>query len=159
MLQGDSPSSGEAIEPCPVVGSEGEEDMNKPKARTEKAKAIKAFNQYIRERDGYQCFICGAPGDRYSTDAGHLITSAREATRFDELNTHCSCKGCNIKHELDYEPYRRAFVEKYGEAVYDELYQHSFEYVGRRAQDYIEIRQHYERKLAALRADKREKDE
>ena len=126
-------------------------DMTKLKSSTEKAKAIKAFNQYIRERDGYRCFICGAPGDRYSTDAGHLITAAREATRFDELNTHCSCKGCNIKHEFDYEPYRRAFVEEYGEAVYDELYQRSFEYVGRRAQDYIDLRKLYVEKLRLIR--------
>ena len=130
--------------------------MTKPKASTEKRKAIKAFNAYIRERDDYRCFICGVQGDKYSTDAGHLITAAREATRFDELNTHCSCKGCNIKHEHDYEPYRRAFVEKYGEAVYDQLYQRSLEYVGRRAQDYIEIRKTYEAKLRELVAKCRE---
>lgn len=127
--------------------------MSKPTVKTAKKAAIKAFNQYIRERDNFTCFICGKVGDRYSMDAGHLITAAREATRFDELNTNCSCKGCNIKHEHDYEPYRKKFVDKYGEAVYNAMYARSFKYVGRRVYDYIELRKEYEDKLKSIIAE------
>ena len=118
--------------------------------KAEKRKAINAFNQYIRARDNYTCFTCGKVGDRYTTDAGHLITGEREATRFDEMNVHCQCKGCNIKHEHDYEIYRRKFVDTYGEEVYNEMYARSFEYVGRKAHDYIAIRQEYEAKLKRI---------
>jgi rubredoxin len=127
--------------------------MNKPKASVEKKKALKAMSDYIRERDGWTCFTCGKGGDKYSMDAGHLITSTRAATLFDELNVHCQCKGCNIKHEHDYETYRKKFVDVYGEEVYDDLYEGSFAYVGRRAADYALIREMFEDKLRKLKGE------
>jgi hypothetical protein len=53
-------------------------------------------------------------------------------------------------HEVDSEPYRRRFIEDYGQAAYDMLYSKSKETVKRTAQDYIEIRKMYERLLATM---------
>jgi hypothetical protein len=135
-----------------VVGGFGEEreDMKKPKASTEKKKANKAFSDYIRARDKWTCYTCGRSVTPQTGDAGHLISRYWAATLYDETNVHCQCKKCNMLHEVDSEPYRRRFIEDYGQAAYDMLYSKSKETVKRTAQDYIEIRKMYERLLATM---------
>ena len=125
--------------------------MTKPKASTEKKKALKAFSDYIRERDNWTCYTCGKKGDRYTMDAGHLISRYWAGTLFDEMNVHAQCKGCNILHENDPEIYRREWIDEYGQAAFDVLYSKSKETVKRTAQDYIEIRKEYEAKLRHIR--------
>ena len=127
--------------------------MTKPKASTEKKKALKAFSDYIRERDGWTCYTCGKRGDAHTMDAGHLISRYWAGTLFDEDNTHCQCKGCNILHENDPEIYRMTFIANYGEDAYWRLYRKSKETVKRTAQDYIELRQKYEAKLRLIKGE------
>lgn len=89
-----------------------------------KKKIWNEFSLFIRRRDKFKCFTCGYIG--YEKDgvmqAGHLLTCDAESTRFDELNVHCQCVGCNFLNEQDFEIYRRCFVKVYGEIIYDKLY-------------------------------------
>lgn len=98
--------------------------------KSDRQKAIeyadKYFSQYIRIRDHFVCITCGVKGS-YRTSPpflqnGHLISKYFFTTRYDERNCNCQCNKCNIKHEIDYEIYKRAFIDKYGEEVYDEIY-------------------------------------
>jgi rubredoxin len=125
--------------------------MRKPKTSTEKRKANKAFSDYIRERDHWTCYTCGRHVTPQTGDAGHLFSRYWAGTLYNEINVHCQCKRCNMLHEVDSEPYRKKFIEDYGQDTYDDLYRQSKDTVKRTVADYIEIRQGYERKLAALR--------
>ncbi len=125
--------------------------MTKPKASTEKKKALKAFSDYIRERDRWTCYTCGKRGDAHTMDAGHLISRYWAGTLFDEDNVHCQCKGCNILHEQDPEPFKRMFLVDHSESEYWVLYAKSKQVVKRTAQDYIDLRQLYEAKLRHIR--------
>lgn len=95
--------------------------MSKEKARA-KAKAWKIFSLYIRCRDQFVCFTCDRPGDRYTTDAGHMVGRYWKATLFDETNVNCQCRACNTAHESNPAPYRIAFIAKWGKHKYNELY-------------------------------------
>jgi hypothetical protein len=80
-------------------------------------KADDAFSLYIRERDGYVCFTCGLKGQP-KDGVMQCRTPDFPAVllyQVDELNAHCQCRGCNYRHEYDYEVYRAAFVHRYGE--------------------------------------------
>jgi hypothetical protein len=37
-------------------------------------------------------------------------------------NCHTQCTSDNYRHEYDWEPYRRWFVDNYGQEEYDDLY-------------------------------------
>jgi len=118
--------------------------------KTAKANALRALSNYIRERDGWVCFTCGKGGDKHTMDCGHLISRYWSATLFDEKNCNCQCKGCNIAHENDYEIYKKAWVDKYGERAYDELYAKSKTVVRRTQSDYLDLEKYFKRKLEEL---------
>ena len=123
----------------------------KPQTRIEKKKANKAFSDYIRNRDGWRCYTCGRSVDKYTADAGHLFSRYWAATLYDEDNTHCQCKKCNILHEVDSEPYKQKFIAEYGEDFYWELYRKSKELTKRTVYDYIDLRKEFEGKLETIR--------
>lgn len=93
--------------------------MKKPNRKTVVKKLDKIFSQYIRARDNNTCIICGT---KKRPTNGHLFSRTSYSTRWDELNCHCSCWGCNYKHEYDFYPYQTWFVNKYGQEAYDELH-------------------------------------
>jgi len=82
----------------------------------------KTFSEYIRERDDYVCITCGATRDNKVIQCGHLFSATKNSTRWDEKNAHAQCRGCNFKHEHDFERYRRRWVAQHGESEYDLLY-------------------------------------
>ncbi len=116
-------------------------------------RADEAFSIYIRERDGYVCFTCGLKGHPRDgvMQCGHLITRRSYSTRWDELNAHCQCRGCNFRHEYDYEIYRAAFVHRYGEERYQELYLKSKQIVKISNSELEDIAKYYRRKLEELK--------
>jgi hypothetical protein len=77
------------------------------------------FSKVVREREK-ACVTCGS---RERLTCGHLFSRQNYSTRWDLDNGHTQCWGCNYKHEFEWEPYRRWFVETYGQEEYDDLYQ------------------------------------
>ncbi len=72
----------------------------KPRNKVQ-AEAQAAFNAFIRLRDEkLPCISCGetSPPERFggAWDCGHYLTvGAHPELRFEELNAHRQCKGCN----------------------------------------------------------------
>ena len=66
-----------------------------------KTKIDKVFHEYVRRRDadndsGYcKCISCNKPIHFTESDAGHFISRAKMATRYDEQNVHAQCRKCN----------------------------------------------------------------
>jgi len=75
-------------------------------------KIDKAFNEYIRLRDG-ACVICGSTE---SLQCSHYWgKKARPAVRWDELNAHAMCAKCHYKHHLGHEAeYADFMYNQYG---------------------------------------------
>jgi hypothetical protein len=95
--------------------------MKKQTRKSIVKKLDKIFSEYIRLRDNNTCFICGKQDPSIMTN-GHLFSRIAYSTRWSEINCHCQCHGCNFLHESDFEPYRKKFVDKYGQEKYDNLY-------------------------------------
>ena len=95
----------------------------KPKRRktTERKRLIKRLDDVTREivlRRGSSCVTCGSST---RLQCGHLITRARYGTRWDLMNCHIQCAGCNLRHEYQPEIYTRWFLNTYGEQEYQNL--------------------------------------
>ena len=78
-----------------------------------------AFSRYIKARDGNRCVQCG---ERERVTCGHLYTRAAYATRWNPDNAAAQCIGCNLRHEHDFIPFYRYFIDKYGQEKVDDLY-------------------------------------
>jgi 5-methylcytosine-specific restriction endonuclease McrA len=95
-----------------------------PKRRktTERKKLIKQLDQVVREivfqDDPHYCVTCGKTSN---LQLGHLITRSRYGTRWDLMNCHIQCSGCNYRHEFQPEIYTRYFLNRYGEQEYNNL--------------------------------------
>lgn len=83
------------------------------------SKLDKIFSEYIRNRDG----ICVQCGSINNLTCGHLFSRINYSTRWDEENCWCQCCGCNLRHEHEFEPFRRFVEGKIGRDKYDLLYQ------------------------------------
>ena len=90
-----------------------------------KRQADKWFSEFIRLRDSDErgmvtCVTCSHRNHWRQLQNGHWITRGHEATRYDERNCNCQCRGCNynggqhLKHAT-------AIQRKYGGAVKAEL--------------------------------------
>ena len=88
---------------------------------TERKKLVKKldkiFSEYIRARDK-RCVICGTTKN---LQAGHLITRAVYATRWDENNVFAQCRSCNYTHEYRPEIFTSWYIEKFGVEKYVDL--------------------------------------
>lgn len=74
----------------------------------------RAFNDYIRARDGDICISCGST-TAVSYHAGHYrTTAAASQLRFDEDNVHSQCPSCNTHHSGNIGPYRINLITKIG---------------------------------------------
>ena len=83
----------------------------------QKAKAQKAFNAYIRERDKDEgCISCDKTKDwQGQWHAGHYKTvGARPDLRFDERNVHKQCSVCNNYLSGNLANYRKRLIQKIG---------------------------------------------
>ncbi len=83
----------------------------------------KLFSLFIRNRDGYKCVTCGRIGSGGGMHAGHFITGATCSAQlyFDEKNVHAQCYHCNINLSGNWVMYEKFMLQKYGEAVVNEL--------------------------------------
>ena len=74
----------------------------------------RAFNDYIRARDGNICISCGST-TAVSYHAGHYrTTAAASQLRFNEDNVHSQCHACNVHHSGNIGPYRINLITKIG---------------------------------------------
>ena len=98
--------------------------MKKVKSITKLKKELwKLFSLFIRERDNYICFTCGRKGSGGGMHAGHFITGATCSAKlyFDEKNVHAQCYNCNINLSGNWVVYEKCMIQKYGEAIVNEL--------------------------------------
>lgn len=58
----------------------------------------KVFALYIKQRDNYTCFTCGAVVEGHNAHAGHFIPKSAGglALYFHEDNVHAQCAKCNL---------------------------------------------------------------
>jgi hypothetical protein len=69
-----------------------------------KKKADGSFSRYIRYRDGKkingeylsECITCGVWKPVKLMQAGHFVSRSCNLLRYDELNVHAQCVGCNM---------------------------------------------------------------
>lgn len=126
--------------------------MKKPKSERKKLvdKLDRVFSEYIRKRDGYRCIVCGATRESTVIQCGHLFSRVSHSARFDELNASAQCMGCNLRHEFDFEPYRRAWLAKHSQDEYDSLYARWSQSTKFTNSDLQYLIIHYQDKLEAL---------
>ena len=79
-----------------------------------KTKAEDAFHAWIRKRDNYICFTCGAKGN----EAGHFRHGKLD---FDEMNLNCQCTRCNRFLHGNLGIYAIRLTKKYGQQKVDDL--------------------------------------
>lgn len=79
-----------------------------------KARAIRVFNKWIRERDKEEpCICCGKFG---ALQAGHFYSAGKyNHMRFNPDNVHGQLKGCNYFKSGNLLEYRKRLIEKIGE--------------------------------------------
>lgn len=108
------------------------------------------FRLYVCNRDGWQCFTCWRNRENSPKtvfQAGHLFGRGKTAIKYNELNVHCQCKGCNFRHSSDPDIYREKFKAKFGQAAYDGLYRIRDAKCKRSKGDIIEMTEYYKRKV------------
>lgn len=77
----------------------------------------RVFSLFIRERDG-ECVTCHKKRD---LTCSHLFSRVAHSTRWDEVNCHCQCRGCNMYHEHNPHIFTNWFIHKFGVDKYDWL--------------------------------------
>lgn len=89
---------------------------------TERKKLVnkldKLFSLWIRKRDG-KCVQCGST---QNLTCGHLFSRVNYSTRWDEENCACQCMGCNLRHEMEFEPFRRVMEASLGHDKYESVW-------------------------------------
>jgi hypothetical protein len=127
------------------------------KERTRSQKSLKkeldaVFSQYIRLKDAVDgiatCVTCGVKKPWKEMQAGHYISRKHLSTRWDEVNVHCQCVGCNIFKKGAMDEYARFMIKKYGQGVLDDLAEKKNTIV--KGMDYERLIEDYRRELCLV---------
>lgn len=99
------------------------DQTNKKKGtvKSERKRLIKRLDDLVREivcKD-HTCCCCNKWSE--VIQPGHYITRKVYAIRWNLLNVHSQCQGCNLRHNYDPSPYTRYLLNTYGKQVIDEL--------------------------------------
>jgi len=72
------------------------------------------------------CFTCGIKGRNHykNMHLSHYIPRGNMFLRFSENNSTCSCASCNLLHNDNTEPYKKAIIEHKGKGVLEYLEEH-----------------------------------
>jgi hypothetical protein len=86
----------------------------------------KWFSLYIRLRDCEHggmsyCRSCGTPKHFRELQAGHYISRAKQATKYDEQNVHSQCVRCNMHLNGNQSGMWNHIVKTFGEKMPNEL--------------------------------------
>lgn len=84
-----------------------------------KKKADLAVSMYVRKsaetKLGVECYTCGKYFPVKNIQCGHFIPRSFNTTRFNLMNLHPQCVGCNVFKKGDLITYREHLVRDYGE--------------------------------------------
>jgi hypothetical protein len=81
-----------------------------------------AQSRMVRLRDK-KCVTCSSTDN---PQQGHLISARFTATRYDWVNVHQQCGGCNKSHCYSERRYTQWFLNRYGQDAYDSLVERSY---------------------------------
>jgi 5-methylcytosine-specific restriction endonuclease McrA len=81
----------------------------------------KVFSEYIRRRDNGICFTCGLKKHWKQMQNGHYVSRAHRSLRWDEINCHCQCVGCNVFRNGNMTSYAVRLEKKYGIGILQKL--------------------------------------
>ena len=84
----------------------------------------KVFSEYVRKRDGGQCFTCSTKRAwNDGMQAGHYINAGKSPPHlyFHEQNVHAQCVSCNYHKHGNLEVYARNLVRAYGADILEHL--------------------------------------
>lgn len=109
-------------------------------------KAWKECSQFIRQRDKYICYTCGARCDKYTSDAGHFRHGKTKQTYFDEDNIHAQCIRCNKYLSGNLGIYGVKLVKELGEKRVEKIIQDSYPIKIWKLKELEEIYQYYKQK-------------
>lgn len=136
--------------------------MKKLKFTTEKKKAWTAFSRFIRVRDALktignnrqcQCITCPDirnVGGTGCIQAGHFIPGRGNAVLFDEEQVNGQCYVCNYRLKGNWVEYERVMIARHGKEKVKEMKKKANQKLKYTAQDMVEIRIKYEKKLEEL---------
>lgn len=123
----------------------------KPKTLAEQLWEV--FAKFIKKRDRYTCFTCGTRVRGKNCHAGHFIASSVGglALRYNEYNVHVQCYDCNILKHGNLDVYKQKMIEKYGQAIVDELWRIKYQVITRESDYPFEEKiAHYKVRLKAM---------
>lgn len=87
------------------------------------------FSQYVRHRDSVDgmctCSTCGVVKPIKEMQAGHFMSRRKRSTRWDEMNVHAQCAGCNMWNQGRQYEMSIYIDQKYGDGTSDKLLQQS----------------------------------
>jgi hypothetical protein len=116
--------------------------------RTHQVKlAQKAFNAFIRLRDGKTCISCKRDQEGKVIDAGHYRTT--KSLRFNEDNCHSQCRHCNSFLSGNLLGYKKGLTKKIGEARVTAL-ENDNEPRKYTLEEIVEIKKKYQEKVKGL---------
>lgn len=102
----------------------------KRKKKTERQLAEIRLDALVKEivlhRDNH-C-VCPPPvkGHTQVRTPGHLISRGKESVKWDLMNVHEQCSGCNARHEHYPEIFTNWFIGKFGQGGYMSLVERSY---------------------------------
>ncbi|TXH14886.1 MAG: hypothetical protein E6R03_08295 [Hyphomicrobiaceae bacterium] len=120
---------------------------NRPKKRPKselvlfKKKLWEKFSAWIKKRDGNICFVCGKTDlSGHNWHAAHVFSAGSySALRWLVSNCFSGCYSCNVGKHGHYIEYHRLYKERFGEAAYNDLYEHRYDQKQWRLPDLQEI--------------------
>src|SRR3990167_7549683 len=90
-----------------------------------KVKLDAIFSRFIRERDNWTCFTCGAKAPEVVIQCGHFISRAHNSTRYDPENCVAQCVKCNIFLAGNHGEFAIRLMEKLGQEGFRALVEKS----------------------------------
>ncbi len=127
----------------------------------ERYTADKWFSLYIRKRDAIKygdgenvpCVTCGKWDSWKNMDCGHFITRNYQATRYNEKNSSCQCKRCNMHLHGDQFRHGQKIDQRWGEGTSAMLEASKRNYSKRGKLELKAISDEYREKFKALEND------
>jgi hypothetical protein len=116
-----------------------------PSLKGLKAKADAVFSLFIRRRDKNKCVLCNLTHRDVNIQCGHLIKRGKMSTRYDEINCHALCSGCNYKDNFEPQHYIIWFIHNYGSKPYEDLVDKSKKLVRANREFFLDIIKKYGR--------------